>query len=184
MDDSSHSGHPDPGVRNRYVHECSRNLGRPGVGRRVLRGLLVGVIAGAFSRIPHQRIAIAMSVGAGLLLAGVCQSDCGCDPARRADPGRGVTAAWCSRIQCEQRASRPVRCRAPQALRRWHSAAGRVAAAWQRSSHRPRQRARRGPRGDGAGSGPAGSSGPRRADIAFSLSNLPVALSSTAVGAV
>ena len=34
-------------------------------------GLLVGVIAGAFSRIPHQRIAIAMSVGAGLLLAGV-----------------------------------------------------------------------------------------------------------------
>ena len=71
MDDSSHSGHPDPGVRNRYVHECSRNLGRPGVGRRVLRGLLVGVIAGAFSRIPHQRIAIAMSVGAGLLLAGV-----------------------------------------------------------------------------------------------------------------
>jgi ZIP family zinc transporter len=34
-------------------------------------GLLVGVIAGAFSRIRHQRIAIAMSVGAGLLLAGV-----------------------------------------------------------------------------------------------------------------
>jgi ZIP family zinc transporter len=34
-------------------------------------GLLVGVIAGAFSRIPHRRIAIAMSVGAGLLLAGV-----------------------------------------------------------------------------------------------------------------
>jgi len=34
-------------------------------------GLLIGVIAGAFSRIPHRRIAIAMSVGAGLLLAGV-----------------------------------------------------------------------------------------------------------------
>ena len=34
-------------------------------------GLLVGVIAGAFSRMPHQRIAMAMSVGAGLLLAGV-----------------------------------------------------------------------------------------------------------------
>jgi zinc transporter, ZIP family len=34
-------------------------------------GLLVGVIAGAFSRLRHQRIAIAMSVGAGLLLAGV-----------------------------------------------------------------------------------------------------------------
>jgi zinc transporter, ZIP family len=34
-------------------------------------GLLAGVIAGAFSRIPHRRIAIAMSVGAGLLLAGV-----------------------------------------------------------------------------------------------------------------
>ena len=34
-------------------------------------GLLVGAIAGAFSRLPHQRIAISMSVGAGLLLAGV-----------------------------------------------------------------------------------------------------------------
>ena len=34
-------------------------------------GLLVGVITGAFSRIPHQRVASAMSVGAGLLLAGV-----------------------------------------------------------------------------------------------------------------
>ena len=34
-------------------------------------GLLVGVIAGAFSRIRHERVAIAMSVGAGLLLAGV-----------------------------------------------------------------------------------------------------------------
>ena len=34
-------------------------------------GLLVGAIAGSFSRIPHQAIAMAMSVGAGLLLAGV-----------------------------------------------------------------------------------------------------------------
>ena len=34
-------------------------------------GLLVGMVAGVFSRIPHQRVAIAMSVGAGLLLAGV-----------------------------------------------------------------------------------------------------------------
>jgi ZIP family zinc transporter len=34
-------------------------------------GLLIGAIAGAFTRIPHQRIAMAMSVGAGLLLAGV-----------------------------------------------------------------------------------------------------------------
>jgi zinc transporter, ZIP family len=34
-------------------------------------GLLLGVIAGVFSRMPHRRIAIAMSVGAGLLLAGV-----------------------------------------------------------------------------------------------------------------
>ena len=34
-------------------------------------GLLVGVIAGLFSRMPHKRIAMAMSVGAGLLLAGV-----------------------------------------------------------------------------------------------------------------
>jgi ZIP family zinc transporter len=34
-------------------------------------GLLVGAIAGSFSRIPHQSIAMAMSIGAGLLLAGV-----------------------------------------------------------------------------------------------------------------
>ena len=34
-------------------------------------GLLVGAIAGSFSRLPHQRIAMSMSVGAGLLLAGV-----------------------------------------------------------------------------------------------------------------
>lgn len=34
-------------------------------------GLLVGLIAGAFSRLPHQRVAVAMSVAAGLLLAGV-----------------------------------------------------------------------------------------------------------------
>ena len=34
-------------------------------------GLLVGAIAGAFSRTPHRPIAMAMSVGAGLLLAGV-----------------------------------------------------------------------------------------------------------------
>jgi ZIP family zinc transporter len=34
-------------------------------------GLLVGAIAGSFARLRHQRIAMAMSVGAGLLLAGV-----------------------------------------------------------------------------------------------------------------
>jgi zinc transporter, ZIP family len=34
-------------------------------------GLLVGAIAGSFSRLHHQAIAMAMSVGAGLLLAGV-----------------------------------------------------------------------------------------------------------------
>ena len=34
-------------------------------------GLLVGAIAGSFSRLPHRTIAMAMSVGAGLLLAGV-----------------------------------------------------------------------------------------------------------------
>jgi ZIP family zinc transporter len=34
-------------------------------------GLLVGMVAGVFSRMPHQRIAMTMSVGAGLLLAGV-----------------------------------------------------------------------------------------------------------------
>jgi zinc transporter, ZIP family len=34
-------------------------------------GLLVGAIAGSVSRMPHQRIAMSMSIGAGLLLAGV-----------------------------------------------------------------------------------------------------------------
>ena len=34
-------------------------------------GLLVGAIAGTFFRMPHHAIARAMSVGAGLLLAGV-----------------------------------------------------------------------------------------------------------------
>jgi ZIP family zinc transporter len=34
-------------------------------------GLLIGAIVGAFSRMPHQPIAMAMSVGAGLVLAGV-----------------------------------------------------------------------------------------------------------------
>ena len=34
-------------------------------------GLVVGAIAGLFSRMPHHAIAMAMSVGAGLLLAGV-----------------------------------------------------------------------------------------------------------------
>jgi zinc transporter, ZIP family len=34
-------------------------------------GLLVGAIAGSFSKLRHQRIAMTMSIGAGLLLAGV-----------------------------------------------------------------------------------------------------------------
>ena len=34
-------------------------------------GLLIGAIAGSFSRMRHQPIAMAMSIGAGLLLAGV-----------------------------------------------------------------------------------------------------------------
>ena len=34
-------------------------------------GLLVGAIVGSFSRMPHQPVAMAMSVGAGLVLAGV-----------------------------------------------------------------------------------------------------------------
>jgi ZIP family zinc transporter len=34
-------------------------------------GLLVGALAGSFSRMPHHTVAVAMSVGAGLLLAAV-----------------------------------------------------------------------------------------------------------------
>lgn len=46
-------------------------MGRPCNGRSVIVGLVIGVIAGAFSRLRHERIAMTMSVGAGLLLAGV-----------------------------------------------------------------------------------------------------------------
>jgi hypothetical protein len=34
-------------------------------------GLLLGALAGAVSRLPHQRVAVAMAVGAGLLLVDV-----------------------------------------------------------------------------------------------------------------
>src|SRR5687768_16541941 len=34
-------------------------------------GLLIGAFVGVFSRLPHRTIAMSMSVGAGLLLAGV-----------------------------------------------------------------------------------------------------------------
>jgi zinc transporter ZupT len=34
-------------------------------------GLPIGAVAGSFLRMPHHAIAMAMSVGAGLLLAGV-----------------------------------------------------------------------------------------------------------------
>lgn len=40
------------------------------VGALSFAGLLAGAIAGSFSRMPHRRIAMAMSIGAGLVLAG------------------------------------------------------------------------------------------------------------------
>jgi ZIP family zinc transporter len=52
-------------------------------------GLLVGAIAGSFVRMPHHAIAMAMSVGAGLLLAGVSLK-VAADAVRTAGP---VTAA-------------------------------------------------------------------------------------------
>ena len=45
--------------------------GLPWVGAGSSTGLVVGAIAGLFSRLPHHAIAMAMSVGAGLLLASV-----------------------------------------------------------------------------------------------------------------
>jgi ZIP family zinc transporter len=48
-------------------------------------GLLVGAIAGLFARMPHRPIAMAMSVGAGLLLAGVSLK-VAADPIRIAGP--------------------------------------------------------------------------------------------------
>jgi ZIP family zinc transporter len=49
-------------------------------------GLLVGAIAGSFVRMPHHAIAMAMSVGAGLLLAGVSLK-VAADAVRAAGPG-------------------------------------------------------------------------------------------------
>jgi ZIP family zinc transporter len=49
-------------------------------------GLLVGAIAGSFVRMPHHAIAMAMSVGAGLLLAGVSLK-VAADAVRTAGPG-------------------------------------------------------------------------------------------------
>ncbi|HET9464619.1 MAG TPA: ZIP family metal transporter [Gemmatimonadales bacterium] len=54
-------------------------------------GLLAGAIAGSFFRMPHQTIAMAMSVGAGLLLAGVSLK-LAADAIRIAGP---VAAALC-----------------------------------------------------------------------------------------
>jgi ZIP family zinc transporter len=54
-------------------------------------GLLAGAIAGSFFRMPHQAIAMAMSVGAGLLLAGVSLK-LAADAIRNAGP---VAAALC-----------------------------------------------------------------------------------------
>ena len=54
-------------------------------------GLLVGAIAGSFSRLPHQAIAMAMSVGAGLLLAGASLK-VAADAIRIAGPGAAALA--------------------------------------------------------------------------------------------
>ena len=104
-------------------------------------GLLVGAIAGSLPRMPHQRIAIAMSVGAGLLLAGVSL--------KLAADAIGLPARWqrrwhcCLGQPCSARATRFSRgsCDASEAMRRVRAATGRVAAARQRRRHRARQRA-------------------------------------------
>src|SRR5262245_57683826 len=57
-------------------------------------GLLVGAIVGSFSRVPHQPIAMAMSVGAGLQIAAVSLK-----VATDATRGAGPMAASLSRFR-------------------------------------------------------------------------------------
>ena len=76
MDGSDCGEHPvacgHGGKDKGYAHDVLIKSGLPWHWAAVPSvGLLVGAIAGLFSRMPHQRIAMAMSVGAGLLLAGV-----------------------------------------------------------------------------------------------------------------
>ena len=101
-------------------------------------GLLAGAIAGSFSRIPHRPIAMAMSVGAGLLLAGVSLT-LAADAIRVAGPmAAALSLLLGAAAFSASNALRGGWCTS-QAMRRLCSAAGRVAAAWQRSSHRARQ---------------------------------------------
>jgi hypothetical protein len=63
---------PDVGTHPEcwYVHEHSGGVGCIGVGCSVI-SLLIGALVGSFFQTSHHAIARAMSVGAGLLLAGV-----------------------------------------------------------------------------------------------------------------
>src|SRR5688500_1458573 len=83
-------------------------------------GLLVGMIAGAFSgnAASTYRDGHVSRGGTGARWC-IPQSDRGCDPARRTNASGDVSAAaWRSGVQREQRASRAVRRRSPQAMRR------------------------------------------------------------------
>ena len=87
-------------------------------------GLVAGAIAGSFFRLPHHAIAMAMSVGAGLVLAGV-SFKVTADAIRIAGP---LVAALsfllgAALFRREQRVARAVRCRSPQAMRRVRSTA-------------------------------------------------------------
>src|SRR5215510_7041294 len=65
---------PKSRARNRGLHMATNGdevWAALALGSVSSTGLVVGAIAGSFTRLRHQRIAMTMSVGAGLLLAGV-----------------------------------------------------------------------------------------------------------------
>jgi zinc transporter ZupT len=101
-------------------------------------GLVVGAVAGSFSRLSHHAIALAMSVGAGLLLA-AASLELAAEAIRIAGPGPAVVSLLLGAAVLSA-ANALLRRRPPQALRGMHATALGVAAAGQRSGHRARHR--------------------------------------------
>ena len=143
-------------------------------------GLLAGEIAGVILPNTAPPIAMAMSVGAGLLLAGVSLK-VAADAIQFAGP---MAAALSLLLEqpCSARATRFSRGSAPltasDAASVFSSRSNR--STWQRNRYRARQRARRGPEAMVLGIALRDPVVPLALVIAFSVGNLPVAFSSTA----
>ena len=88
-------------------------------------GLLVGAIAGLFARLPHQPIAMAMSVAAGLLLAAVSLR-VAVDAIRGAGPMAAALSLVLGAAVFSASNALGDRRRPPQAMRRVHATADRA----------------------------------------------------------